>query len=401
MTILKFESLSFREEKDDVIVSLYRLFSFKVDRKILQDIGQFEVRKHEIEFKNVKEARARKKFDFIITSHIDNLKNDLTKKNTIYIHRNSGIPLMGSNSFGIVDRGTNLIELKPISGCNLDCIYCSVNQDKRTRDIVIEREYLVDEFKKLVEFKNCKIEAHIGGQGEPFLYSEMVGLISDLTKIKNVKLVSIDTNGTLLTKKIIDELAKIKKVRLNYSINAIDYELAKKIGGKNYNAEHAQNMARYAAKKIGVMITPVIVFGVNDKEMEPIMDFALDIGAGKDSPIKVGFQNFLRYRFGKNPVKSIPWPEFHNRLKELEKKYNTRLILDETDFKITKVDELPKPFKKDEIVIVRIVGKGRLPGEKMAVARGRVITLPDCDKKGDVKVKIIRTKHNIFIGEVL
>ncbi len=401
MAILKFESLSFREEKEHVVVSLYKLFSFKVDKKILQDIGPFKVKKHEIEFKNVKESRVIKKFDFIIASHIDNLKNDLTKKNTIYIHKNSRIPLMGSNSFGIVDRGTNLIELKPISGCNLDCIYCSVNQDKRTKDIVIEREYLIEEFRKLVEFKNCEIEAHIGGQGEPFLYSEIVELISDLIKLNNIKLVSIDTNGTLLTKNIVDELAKLKKVRLNYSINAINPELAKEIGGKNYNAKHAQNMARYAAKKIGVMITPVIIFGINDKEMESIMDFALDIGAGKDAPIKVGFQNFLRYRFGKNPAKSIPWPEFHEKLRELEKKYNTRLILDENDFKITKVDELPKPFKKDEIVRVRIVCEGRIPGEKIAVAKDRVITLPECDKKGNVKVKIIRTKHNIFMGEVL
>ena len=401
MAVLKFESLSFREEKEHIIVSLYRLFSFKVDNKILEDIGQFKVRKHEIEFQNVKKARARKKFDFIIASHMGNLQNDLTKKNAVYIHRNSGIPLIGSGSFGIVDRGTNLIELKPISGCNLDCIYCSVNQDKRTKDIVIEREYLVEEFKQLVEFKDCEIEAHIGGQGEPFLYNEIVGLISDLTKIKNVKIVSIDTNGTLLTKKVIDELAKLKKVRLNYSINAINYKLAKEIGGKNYNAKHAQNMARYAAKKISVMITPVIIFGVNDKEMEPIMDFALNIGAGNDSPIKVGFQNFLRYRFGKNPTKSLPWPEFHNKLKKLEKKYNTRLILDKTDFKITKVNELPKPFKKDEVVKVRIVCEGRIPGEKIAVARNRVITLPECDKKGDAKVKITRTKHNIFMGEVL
>ncbi|MBL7051120.1 radical SAM protein [Candidatus Woesearchaeota archaeon] len=401
MVVLKFESLGFREEKKYLVVSLYKLFSFKVDKKILDDIGKFRIKKHEIEFENIKESRAIKKFNFIISSHINNLTNDLTKKNTIYIHQNSGIPLMGSNSFGIVDRGTNLIELKPISGCNLDCIYCSVNQDKRTKDIVIEREYLVEEFKKLVEFKDCKIEAHIGGQGEPFLYNEIVELVKDLIQIKNVKLVSIDTNGTLLTKNIIDELAKLKKVRLNYSINAINYELAKEIGGKNYNAEHAQNMARYAAKKMGVMITPVIIFGVNDKEMGSIMDFAIDIGAGNNSPIKVGFQNFLRYRFGKNPAKSIPWPEFHSKLKELEKKYNTRLILDETDFKITKVDELPKPFKKDEIVKVKIVGDGRIPGEKIAVARDRVITLPDCNKKGNVNVKITRTKHNIFMGEVL
>ena len=47
------------------------------------------------------------------------------------------------------------------------------------------------------------------------------------------------------------------------------------------------------------------------------------------------------------------------------------------------------------------MAEGRLPGEKIAVSKDRVITLPKCDKKGKVKVKITRSKHNIFIGEVL
>ena len=63
----------------------------------------------------------------------------------MYIHQNSGIPLIGTNYFGLVDRDTNIIEFKPITSCNIDCIYCSVAQEKRVMDYVVEKDYLVQE----------------------------------------------------------------------------------------------------------------------------------------------------------------------------------------------------------------------------------------------------------------
>ncbi|MFP3179020.1 MAG: radical SAM protein, partial [Thermocladium sp.] len=34
-------------------------------------------------------------------------------------------PLVGSLAFGIIDRGTNVIEVRPTSICSLSCIFCS------------------------------------------------------------------------------------------------------------------------------------------------------------------------------------------------------------------------------------------------------------------------------------
>ncbi|MEK6808336.1 MAG: radical SAM protein, partial [Nanoarchaeota archaeon] len=61
--------------------------------------------------------------------------------------------------------------------------------------------------------------------------------------------------------------------------------------------------------------------------------------------------------------------------------------------------ELPKPFKKGWSIVVKIICDGRLKNEKLAVSCGRVISIPNCHKeKGDIKVKIVRDKHNIFVG---
>jgi uncharacterized Fe-S cluster-containing radical SAM superfamily enzyme len=66
------------------------------------------------------------------------------------------------------------------------------------------------------------------------------------------------------------------------------------------------------------------------------------------------------------------------------------------------VKELPKPFKKGQIVQAEIRLPGRIGNEKLAVAKGRVISIPNCQKEqGKVKVRIRRTKHNIFVGELL
>ena len=73
------------------------------------------------------------------------LKNKLNGNNTLYIHKNSGIPLIGSLSFGIIDRGSNMLEIKPLTSCNADCIFCSVDEgpsSKKIRDIVVEKDYL-------------------------------------------------------------------------------------------------------------------------------------------------------------------------------------------------------------------------------------------------------------------
>jgi len=208
--MVRYESLSFREEGDKVVVSLYNIFYFEVDRK---EFGKVSENEAEIE---------ERKFNRLLSGNIGKLRSKITGKKVLYIHRNSGIPLLGSGTFGIVDRGTNLIEVKPVTGCNLSCIYCSVDQDKRSRDIVIETDYLLEELQKIIEYKDCEVEAHIGCQGEAFIYLEMVNIIKKISQVKNVKLVSVDTNGTLLTKEVIDSISEFP-VRLNISINSLNF----------------------------------------------------------------------------------------------------------------------------------------------------------------------------------
>lgn len=326
-------------------------------------------------------------------------------KPKIEIAKETGIPLIGSGAFGIVYRNTSIIEVKPITGCNLNCVFCSVDEgidSKKTVDFVVDRDYLVEELEKLVDFVNEKdIEIHIGPHGEPLLYPQLVELVSAISKIKNVKTISMDTNGTLLNEKKVDELAAAGLTRINLSINSLSPENSKKIAGCNYDIERIKNIAEYIPKKLDLIIAPVLVPGFNDADIEEIIEFALRIN--KRNGVKLGIQNFLKYRGGRNPAKQLSWKKFYARLEELEKKYSTKLILSHTDFSIRKTKPLPKPFKKGQRISARVVCEGRLPNERIAVADERTINLVKCNERigKEVRVKILRDKHNIFAGIVV
>ncbi len=406
MAELTFKDLSFEKDKDKIKVNFLRLFYFYLEDENLKKIAPFEINKNSIIFNGVSENSARRKMEFLLFNSFKNLKNRLNNKKTIYIHQTSGIPLIGTNYFGLIDRGTNIIEIKPITSCNISCIFCSVDEgpfSKRKVDFVVEKDYLVKELKKIVEFKGSNnIDAHINAQGEPTLYADMIELVRDIMSIKGVERSSIDTNGTLLSKQYIDELAEAGLTRINLSLNALDPEKAQKLAGYPYNLNKVIEISKYIPTKMDLIIAPVWAPGYNDEEIPKLAKFAQEIGAGKNCP-SIGVQNLLNYRFGRNPVKSAAMDIFYKKMRELEQKYSVKLIFDKEDFEVEDLPELPKPFRKGQIVKAEIVLPGRIGNEKLAVAQQRLISLPNCYKEEGsiVKLKIKRTKHNIFLGELL
>ena len=202
----------------------------------------------------------------------------------------------------------------------------------------------------------------------------------------------MDTNGTLLTKTLIDELAKAGLTCINLSLNAIDKEVASRLAGCQIDMKHVLEMGEYAKGRLGLLLAPLWVPGINDREMPRLIELAKAWG------VRVAIQNFLGYKFGRNPVKAIAWGRFYSRLAELEKEHGIKLIYSEADFKIRKTEQLKKPFRKGETIEAVVVADGRLPQEKIAVASGRNISVMGCLKKGRIRVRITRDKHNIFFG---
>lgn len=422
MATLTFQDIRFREKEHTIVVEFLGNYGFEVEKAALKRIGDYSITEHGITFPTVQEAEAKNAFNAILNEGLANLTNSVTRKKTLYIHRYSGIPLIGTTSFGIIDRNTNMIEVRPLTGCNMNCIFCSVDEglaSKKTTEVVIEEEYLAAEVKKLVEYKGCDCNsakgrmhnrAHpdlcqiiINSQGEPTLYKPLPQLIRDMRAMPAVKAITLITNGTYLNEKFIDELAAAGLTMMNVSLNAIDPKTAKIMEGHGgYDVEKVKKMAAYAAKTaIKVTLAPVIVGNYNEQEMEKIVAFAREIGA------TTAMQNYLSYKRGRNPKNSqqIPWQQFYAKLDELEGKYGSKLIFSAADYKIIKTKALPKPFRKGQMVQATVIGKGRYPGEYIASAAERIVTLPDCGKSYNsgqkIKIKILSDKHNIFYGKAV
>ncbi len=330
----------------------------------------------------------------------------ITKRPLYYITKESGIPLLGYNAFGLIDRGTNLIQVRPITGCNLNCIFCSVDEGRfsKTRlvDYIVDIDYIVEEFEKVAKFKGEGVEAHIDGQGEPTLYPYFEELVERLKKIKEVGIVSMQTNGVLLSEERIDRLEGYMD-RINLSISALSQETADKLYGVRYPLKRVLSIAEYIANsKIDLHIAPVWLPGYNDSEIPKIIEFALEIGAGKKFP-PLGIQKYIPHKHGRKPkVRVMTFKEFYEKLRELEKEYGIKLVLSPEDFRIEKRPRIPQPIKKGEVYKAQIVLPGRMKCEKLCVVKNRLVSVFTDREIGEfVKIKITREKDGIFAGVII
>ena len=315
---------------------------------------------------------------------------------------------MGSLYFGIIDRGTSLLQVRPSCGCNLNCPFCSVDAgpESRTRatSYEVEMEYLLEGVSEIARFKGAGVECHIDSPGEPLMYKELPELIAGLRKIDEVSAISLQTNGTLLDPAKIAALETAGLDRINLSLHALEPALAKILAGVEwFDIDRVMDAAKAVAQsKIDLLIAPVYIPGINDAEIPRLIRFAQEIGAGKRFP-PLGIQKFEHYRYGRSPkgVKAQSWWQFFNRsIRPWEKETGIKLQLDAArDFATVRRPFVPLTFSKGEKVTVEIRAPGWIHGEMLGVARNRVVSVYQCEKTaGNVRVKIVATKHNIYVG---
>jgi len=436
---LHFEDIKFSKEKDLVRGIFLKNFYFDLSKTELDKLGKWTLKQDDLEIEG-NEVVIKRNFNTLLEQKLKELKSfqgntrnqkisgapemqGISERDAIYVY--SGLlPLQGSLYFGLIDRNTNIIEIRPITGCNLNCIFCSVDLCRRKRDFVVNVDYLIEGFEKLakLKLKDVKeIEAHINAQGEPLLYAKLSELIKGIKEIKGVNVVSIDTNGSLLTEKKVDELVSAGLTRFNISMNAFSKETAEKIAGIQYPFENVKKICKYIAKKCDILLAPVWLNGINDQDIEKIIEFSLELKKLRPSqkvPF-IGIQNFLEYEHGRKPVKEKTWGKFFDYLKGLEEKYKMKLKLEREDFGIVQ-SRSEKPFKKDDVVRVKVICNGMFNNEMLCLAKDRNKVISGCPKNlkdffGDrvvsinkkqkegkmIDVKITRDKYNVFYGSEL
>ena len=85
MAELVFKDLSFEEKEEKVRVKFLKLFYFEVDKSVLEGIGHFKIDNNKIEFKDISDKKAQRKFSMLLSRGFIQLKNRLNNKPTVYI----------------------------------------------------------------------------------------------------------------------------------------------------------------------------------------------------------------------------------------------------------------------------------------------------------------------------
>jgi uncharacterized Fe-S cluster-containing radical SAM superfamily enzyme len=314
-----------------------------------------------------------------------------------YIEKTSRIPLMGVDFLGVIDRGTNVIELKPLTLCNLQCKYCFVSSGNYDNNFIVDSNYLIEKVLDLVRLKgDYGLEIHLSPYGEILLYKEIDNLLNKLSNIKGISTISMQTNGLLLSKQVIDNLKKSNLTRINVSINSLNEETDCYLCNcTKYDVEKLiKNMYALMNYGIQVLIAPVWFPGENDKDIEDIIEFVLKVrseGYSK-SQLQIGIQKYLIYKTGRTlkKVQSKSWDYFYLYLSRLEKKFNIKLKLGPIDFGIHKRKRVSTlDLQKDDLIKIEIVSRGRWENECI----GKI--------NDSLGIKVLLKKPFVFTDELI
>lgn len=328
------------------------------------------------------------------------------------IYRN--FPLMGHIAFGVIERGSNVIQVRPSTLCFHNCIFCSVDagpgsKHRRAEYMVYDVEWLAKWAGEVARAKGGDVEALIDGVGEPLTNTRIIELIKLLKQEKGIKRVAIETHGGSLSVELGKRLYEAGLDRINLSIDAVDPELARRMAGASwYNVESVIQTVRKLVEetKLDIVLTPVIVPGLNDKELPRIINLARELKLGVRSgwPTGVLAQKYEEHKYGRKPpgVKPWGWGKFYAYLKDLEAKTGYKLIPSPVELGFSQAPRIDKPYRKGDKVTLMIASEGWLKNEMLGVD-------PECSRVfsivgvrapigSKVRAKVIEDENNIYIA---
>jgi hypothetical protein len=284
-------------------------------------------------------------------------------------------PLMGNIAFGVIDRGTNVLQVRPTTICALSCIFCSVDAGPRTKrrqaEYIVDPKWLAEWVHRVAKEKGVSVEALIDGVGDPFTYPWLPKLVRLLKNSYLISSVAAETHGATLTKKLIDSLEEAGLDRINLSIESLSTDKARVIAGTPwYNVEKVKEMAEYIVREtnIDLHVTPVWLPGINDRDIVEIIEWAYRIGAGKKWP-PITIQKYIKHRYGRHPAKTkeVSWEEYWSWLQDLEKRTGKRLRWSMEEWGMKYAPRVRQRLRKGQSVKLQIASVGWLKGELLAV----------------------------------
>ncbi len=187
---------------------------------------------------------------------------------------------MFGSSGPLRDRHNRRIEYVRVSiteQCNYRCVFCMPREDnlppaKRPRLATDETLRLCGVLSRLGVGK-FKITG-----GEPFMNPDALAILAGLKNNRAVKSVTVTTNASALGRHA-DALADIGVDGVNISLNAITPETYARVTRSAVDVDRIlDNILLAADRGLAVKLNMVPIRGINDVDIIPVLDFALDHG---------------------------------------------------------------------------------------------------------------------------
>ncbi|MEZ0393507.1 MAG: radical SAM protein [Desulfurococcaceae archaeon] len=320
-----------------------------------------------------------------------------------------GAPPFGYIAFGVIDRGTNVVQVRPTTICPQSCGFCSVDAGpfsaRRWAEYVVDLGVVVRGVREAVRVKGAGVEALIDTIGDPLTYPELPALVRKLKEAGAAR-VALETHGALLTRRVIERLWESGLDRVNFSIETLDPEKARQLYGVRwYDLSRAIDAIEYAARDLGmdIHVTSVWLPGVNDEDLRRIAEWAYRSVAGRVPPFTI--QKYVVHKYGRRMpgVRPVSWKSFWRQIERWEREWGVRLRWSMEEWGMRYARRVEAPLRRGDEVEATIVGRGWLRGECLALAPTRpawwVAIRGPC--RGRVTAKIVRDKDGLLLGKAL
>ncbi len=155
--------------------------------------------------------------------------------------------------------------------CNLRCIYCHREGEKESG-----KEMSLDEIVEMAKaFRELGIRKVKITGGEPLLRRDICDIVSSMPEFQEI---SITTNGTLLSK-LAEDLKDAGLDRINVSLDSLRSDVYKFITGGDVEKVVDGIIAACNAKLTPVKINMVVMKGLNDDQIEEMMEFVSSLNS--------------------------------------------------------------------------------------------------------------------------
>lgn len=181
-------------------------------------------------------------------------------------------------------RKFNTLRLSLTNVCNLACVYCVHESDASSQTFLPtanegqsngQKILSVDEFIAVIKsiLRHTSLETVRLTGGEPTLFKDLVPLVKALKDL-GIPRVVLTTNGFLLKRKAF-ALSEAGLDGINFSLDAIDKKIFFEMSRRDKLEATLEGIDAALENGINVKINSVIMKGVNDAQILPLLEYAI------------------------------------------------------------------------------------------------------------------------------